>query len=112
MQRAWCALAAAALIGCLPLGGCVQMPTEKAAISDLRPQISFRLTDESVRPARVLIDGMDVGTTADFLDGVASLRLLPGTHVLKVTFMGATLMDEKFYLGDGVHRTFTITRGF
>ena len=94
------------------LSGCVQMPTEKAGIADLRPQISFRLLDDSVRPARIFIDGMDVGAASDFLDGVAALRVLPGTHVLKVTFMGATLMDEKFYVGDGVQRTFTVNRGF
>jgi hypothetical protein len=105
-------LAAATLVAGLLLAGCVQMPTEKAGIPDLRPRISFRLVDESVRPARVLVDGIDMGSAADYVDGVAALRLLPGTHVLKVTFMGTTLMDEKFYVGDGVQRTFTVNRGF
>ncbi|GAB3654607.1 hypothetical protein [Ramlibacter alkalitolerans] len=103
---------AAALIACIQLVGCVQMPTEKAGIPDVRPQISFRLIDESVRSAHIFIDGIHMGTAADYMDGVAALRLLPGTHMLKVTFMGATLMEEKFYVGDGVQRTFTVNREF
>jgi hypothetical protein len=112
MKHSWRALLAASLIACVSISGCVQFPTEKASIIDLRPQISFRLADDSIRPARVLIDGIDVGATADFLDGIAALRVLPGTHVLKVTFMGTTLMNEQFYLGDGVQRTFTVMKGF
>lgn len=105
-------LLASTLIAGIPLQGCVQMPTEKAGISDLRPQISFRWTDDSVSAARAFVDGMEVGSVADFKDGVAALRVLPGTHVLRVTFMGSTLVDEKFYLGDGTHRAFIINRGF
>ena len=105
-------LLASTLMAGIPLLGCVQMPTEKAGIVDVRPQISFRLIDDSVRPARVIIDGMDMGAVADFMDGVATLRVLPGTHALRVTFMGAALLDEKFYLGDGTQRTFTVSKGF
>jgi len=105
-------LGAATLLACIQISGCVQMPTEKAGIADLRPQISFQLVDDSVSPARVVVDGIDMGTTADYQAGIAALRLLPGSHLLKVTFMGATLMEEKFYVGDGVQRTFTIKKGF
>lgn len=111
-KRFWPMLLTSVMMVAVPLQGCVQMPTEKAGIADLRPQISFRWTDDSVSAARAFIDGVDVGPVADFKDGVATLRVLPGTHVLRVAFMGSTLIDEKFYLGDGTQRTFTVNRGF
>jgi hypothetical protein len=111
-QRRIAALLISIAIGAATASGCVQMPTEHARIPDMRPQLAFRLADQSVRDARVIVDGIDMGAAGDFVDGIAALRVLPGTHLLKVTLLGASLLDEKFYVGDGVHRTFTVNRGF
>lgn len=88
--------------------GCTQMPTEKQGVSDLRPQISFNVGDEQKRAARVIIDGLDMGRVGDYVSGTAALRVLPGSHVLRVTLNEQTIVEEKFYVGDGVSRTFTV----
>lgn len=90
--------------------GCVQMPTERQSVVDQRPQISFRVSSDQARviAARVLVDELDMGTVGDFIDGKASLRVLPGTHVVKVQSAGEVLLVEQAYLGDGVARPFNV----
>jgi hypothetical protein len=92
------------------LGACVQMPTEKQSVVDQRPQISFRVNGDARRigGARVLVDELDMGQLRDYLDGKASLRILPGSHVIKVQSDGTVLLMERAYLGDGVVRPFVV----
>lgn len=90
------------------LGGCTQLPTEKQSVSDMRPQISFKAGSESVQSARVLVDGLDMGSVGDFLEGIAAVRVLSGMHKLTVTAGSAVLLEEKVYLGDGVSRSFIV----
>jgi hypothetical protein len=109
MRRTLTALSiAAVLVNSLVLAGCTQLPTEKQSISDMRPRISFKAGSESVQSARVLVDGLDVGSVGDFLDGIAAVRVLPGMHKLTVTTGSAVLLEEKVYLGDGVSRSFIV----
>lgn len=95
------------LIGAL-VGGCTQMPTEKQSISDMRPQISFKVENEQVNNARVILDGLDMGMVGDYIEGSAALRILSGTHVLRVALNKQIILEEKFYAGDGVNRTFIV----
>ena len=101
----------ATLLAALPvLGiyGCTQMPTEKHGVSDIRPQISFKATDTQQHAARVIVDGLDMGSLGSYLDGIAAMRIVSGTHQLRVVLGSQILLDEKFYAGDGVNRTFLI----
>lgn len=88
--------------------GCTQMPTEKQGISDMRPQISFKVNDDRALSARVILDGLDMGPVGDYLGGISALRVLSGTHALRVTLGSRIILDEKFYVGDGVSRTFSL----
>lgn len=99
---------ASVFCGALTLTGCVQMPTEKQGISDIRPQISFKAADERVRSARVNLDGLDMGLVGEYVEGSASLRILSGSHVLRVFLGNQLIFEEKFYVGDGVNRAFVI----
>jgi hypothetical protein len=92
------------------LAACVQMPTEKQSVVDQRPQISFKVSGDAQRVAgaRVLVDELDMGTVGDYLEGQSSLRVLPGTHLVKVQSGSTTLLLERAYLGDGVHRPFNL----
>jgi hypothetical protein len=92
----------------LGIYGCTQMPTEKQGVSDIRPQISFKAADSQKHSARVLIDGLDMGSLGTYLEGVAALRIVSGTHQVRVVNGNQILLDEKFYSGDGVNRTFII----
>jgi hypothetical protein len=96
------------LLGLMAIGGCTQMPTEKQSISDIRPQISFRAADERTHDARVLLNGLDMGAVRDYLEGASSLRILPGSHVLRIASGGAVIHEEKFYIADGTNRTFIL----
>jgi hypothetical protein len=104
-QLCFAAVAAAAL---LVAAGCTQMPTETRGVSDMRPQISFKPSSEATRAARVLLDGLDIGSVGDYLDGVSAARILPGSHVLQVRAGEAVLLEEKFYAADGVSRSFSL----
>ncbi|MEO5661631.1 MAG: hypothetical protein ABIQ90_17835 [Polaromonas sp.] len=99
---------AAGLAGVMTLSACTQMPTEKQSISDMRPQISFKVAGDRVHSATVILDGLDMGTVGNYLEGAASLRILSGTHVLSVASGNQIIFQEKFYAGDGVNRTFIL----
>jgi hypothetical protein len=92
----------------LGIYGCTQMPTEKQGVSDIRPQISFKTTDAQQHAARVIVDGLDMGSLGAYLEGIAALRIISGTHQVRVVLGNQVLLDEKFYAGDGVNRTFLI----
>lgn len=90
------------------VSGCVQIPTEKQSIVDLRPQISFKVDKENLLTARVELDGLDVGQVSDYLEGMSSMRIRPGTHVVRVISGSGALLEERFYLGDGANRAFIV----
>lgn len=98
----------AALVAATLLSACTQMPTERQGVTDLRPQLSFKITDETLRAARVLVDGLDMGAVGDYGEGVAALRILPGVHVIRVVLHGRTVIEEKLYVADGVNRTLRV----
>jgi hypothetical protein len=92
--------------------GCIQLPTEKQEVVDLRPQLSFALADTTDDPAkyRVFVDGLDMGAAASYAAGKNALRVLPGTHLVKVQGLGRVVVEERLYLGDGATRTILIPR--
>ena len=105
-------LVAVAVLACsLPvLTGCVQYPTERQSVVDMRPQLSFRFdpTDARMNEARVYVDTLDAGRMGDFLDGKGSLRVLAGSHLVRVLNGTEVLLDERVYVGDGVVRPFVV----
>ena len=108
MKRTLAATALAIVMPLVLVLGCTQMPTEKQSVSDMRPQISFKASNAQMYEARVVIDGLDMGNIGLYLDGVSALRIVAGTHQLRVTQGTQVLLDEKFYVGDGVNRSFII----
>lgn len=99
---------AIATLALVTLAACVSYPTEKQSVVDQRPQISFRVSEANA-DARVLVDGLDMGRAGDFAEGKAALRILPGTHQLTVQSGQQIFVSEKFYVADGVSRTFGMT---
>ncbi|GAB2834356.1 hypothetical protein GCM10027276_41080 [Comamonas piscis] len=97
-----------ALMAGVSLTACVQMPTEKQSVVSLKPQISFRLAHESLANAAVVLDGLQVGTAGQFQAGQSALQVEPGMHQLLVQGNGSIFINEKFYVGDGVTKTFDL----
>lgn len=102
------AVLTSSLLGSVVLVGCVQMPTEKQQVVELRPQISFRFEDERLGAAHVRVDGLSMGTAGQFQAGKAALAIEPGTHQLVVDVNGNVLLNTRFYVGDGVNKTFDL----
>ena len=110
MNKLWTTSRALAICAALTamIAGCVQAPTERQSISDLRPQISFKAADDRALSARVQLDGLDAGSVSDYVDGVSAMRIRPGTHTIRVIYGAEALLEEKFYLGDGANRAFIV----
>ena len=87
---------------------CTQMPTEKQGVADMRPQVSFKLESPELGAGQVLVDGLAMGQAGQYVDGTASLRLVPGTHEIQVIHGGRQVLSERFYSADGVNRTFVL----
>ena len=94
----------------IQFAGCVQYPTERQSVVDLRPQISFKanLDDPRMAEARVIVDGLDSGRLGDFIDGKGSLRLMTGSHIVRVVSGSEVLLNERAYIGDGISRPFIV----
>lgn len=88
--------------------GCVQMPTERASVVDMRPQLSFQVNGIAPATLRVYVDDLDVGSIVPYLEGAGALRVLPGTHVIRVESPGGVVLRQSVYVGDGVARTLVI----
>ena len=101
-----------ALILALLTTACIQLPTEKQAVADMRPQVSFALADPNDDPAqyRVSVDGLDMDPASSYAAGRNTLRVLSGTHVVKVEGRGKVVVHERIYLGDGATRTILIPK--
>lgn len=97
-------------LGVTVLTGCVQFPTEKASVADMRAQISFQVASEdaSLQSARVYVNGLESGKVGDFIEGKAALRVLAGNNVIRVVDGSRIVMDQQVYLGDGVGRSFRL----
>lgn len=90
----------------------IQLPTEKQEVADLRPQFSFSLADpnDDAGRYRVFVDGLDMGMASNYVAGKTALKVLSGTHVVKVESGGQTVVQERIYLGDGATRTILIPK--
>ena len=91
---------------------CIQLPTEKQEVADLRPQFSFSLADpnDDASQYRVFVDGLDMGIASNYAAGKNALKVLSGTHVVKVEAKGRVVLQERIYLGDGATRTILIPK--
>ena len=101
-----------ALVAVLQSAGCIQFPTEKQEVADLRPQFSFALADPNDDAAhyRIFVDGLDMGAVANYAVGRNALKVLPGTHLVRVEGRGRTVLEERIFLGDGATRTILIPK--
>jgi hypothetical protein len=102
--------AVALLLIASTLASCVQMPTEKHQAVDLRPQLAFLVDNPGMDPMAldVIIDGAPVGLVATYLAGQQAVRVLPGTHVIRIVRGSTVILEEQMYLGDGITKTIRV----
>lgn len=87
---------------------CTQLPTEKQSVTDMRPQLSFKIMDDGLRDATVFVDGLAMGSVGQYGEGIAALRVISGNHHIRIDLNGRVLVEEKLYIGDGVNRTILV----
>ena len=51
-----------------------------------------------------------MGSVEKYLSGQNGLKVLSGTHLIKVEGRGRVVVEERVYLGDGASRTVLIPR--
>ena len=97
----------AAVLLALVAVGCTQFPTEKQGTVDLRPQISFKVSnpDSPSLDAHVYVNGLDGGLVRDYLEGRAALRVLNGTNRIKVARGDRVFFDANVFAGDRVSKS-------
>jgi len=95
-------------IAAVAVSGCVQLPTEKHAIVDSRPSLMFRAEGARAADGRVFVDNLEMGKVNEYVEGKGALRVLPGTHLVRVLSGADVLLEEKVYLGDGVSRSLIV----
>ena len=98
-------LAVVLCLGIAPVA-CIQPPTSTASVSDMRPGLAFKTS--GALDAAIFIDGQNVGTVGQYLEGEALLRVLPGTHQVQVMRGSAMLVDQRVYVADGVNKTIRV----
>lgn len=100
----------AGLVAPLLLSACIQLPSEKQEVADLRPQFSFALADpnDDAMRYRVYVDGLDMGVAGSYVAGKNALKVLSGMHLVRVETGGKTVFQEQIYLGDSAIRTILI----
>jgi len=87
------------------MNGCVQLPTEKQGAVDMRPRIGFDVHDTAMAAqARVIVDGLDAGPLNGFMNGVGTLRLLNGNHLVQVVLGSRAVLEQRIFLADGAQR--------
>lgn len=87
------------------LSACIQLPTEKHEVPDLRPQLSFAIPgDMDAQRYRVIVDNLDMGALSSYSSGEAALRVLSGTHIVRIESAGRIIHEERVYLGEGAVR--------
>jgi len=91
------------------LAACVQYPTEKKEVADIRPSITFSISENmDATKYRVFVDNLDMGALSSYVSGAGALKVLSGSHIVRVEMAGKSIFQESIYLGDAAMRTLQI----
>lgn len=93
-----------ATTGCIPT-----TPTETSSITDDRPVIMFNFENKEPKtPVKVYIDGLYMGDALKYKAGEKGLRIIAGTHIVKVESENTVILEEKLYIGRGSTKTINL----
>ncbi|MCC5856482.1 MAG: hypothetical protein JJU10_12495 [Idiomarina sp.] len=96
-----------ALVG--SLASCAKEPTRHQSISDNRPQVMFEVRERmSAHEYTIYIDNLRMGTADQYQSGENALRILSGTHILRIERGGQLITEQRIYLTDGTTKVIRI----
>ncbi|WP_019528162.1 hypothetical protein [Dasania marina] len=83
--------------------------THTSAIIDDRPVLVFNFeSGKPSSPVTILIDNLAMGDAIDFQNGKQGLKIISGTHIIKLEYKGRIILEDKIYVGQGSTRTINI----
>lgn len=98
----------AAICVAVLLAAC-QMPGEHRVVSDNSAGISFSIPESgSDRDYQVFVDGLPMGDAKGFAKGKHILKIISGTHVIRVERDGVEVLKEKIYVSSGTNKVLVI----
>lgn len=81
-------------------------PTTTSTIVDDRPVLVFEFENTVPSDAvEIYVDNLPMGKAQDFLAGSHGLKVIPGTHVIRLQLSGNTIYERNLYLGEGATKT-------
>lgn len=84
-------------------------PTETVKTVDDRPVITFNF--EGAAPTsevKIFIDNLYMGDATQLRKSKQGLKVIAGTHMLKLEYQGNTLIEKKIYLGAGTQKVISV----
>ena len=90
--------------------GCVNKPVSTTEVIDDRPRLMFDISalSKNVSQYQLVIDGVNYGSVSQYLKDEASLRIVPGNHVVDVQLEGQTVFSKDVYLGENTTRVIKV----
>lgn len=96
------------IMAALWLAAC-QLPSEEVVSGDSSAGLSFQLINADSNAAYdVYVDGLLMGKARDFKKGHAILKILPGSHVVRIEQAGQVVLEEQVYVAAGANRVIVI----
>lgn len=92
----------------LVMVGCVQSPTKETRVVDDRPGLTFELQSPETRDHELFVDDVSYGPVSQYLQGESQLRLVDGSHRIKLVRSGEVTFSQRIYLGAGVNRVIKV----
>jgi hypothetical protein len=98
------------LLSIFLITGCSgSLSTRTSSVVDDRPFIMFNFEGSIPdSPVIVFINGLRMGVAQDFPEGKKGLKIISGSHILKLQYLDQNILEKKIYLGNGLSRTISI----
>jgi len=94
----------------LMLFACHQMPSETRVVSDNSAGLSFSLSaDVSDNNYQVFVDGLAMGNVKQFLADQNILKIVSGSHIIRIEKNGREVLKEKIYVSAGTNKVLVVS---
>lgn len=100
-----------AIIMSLGLFSCaINDPVKTQAVVDDRPRLTFDVSDYEPSSVELIVDGLSYGKVNKYLSDIASLRILPGKHEVKLVSASRIIYQKTDYFAESTLTTIKVTQ--
>ena len=95
----------------LMLFACHQMPSETRVVSDNSAGLSFSFSvDAPGNDYQIFVDGFSMGNVKQFLKGQNILKIVSGSHIIRIEKNGREVLKEKIYVSAGTNKVLVVSQ--